>query len=462
MKKYLLILAVLSSLNLVAQIEIKPKSGGFISMHPFGEGYLGIAHFTAVVYQTKKRKLLYYDKNGNFQWYKQVEPYNFTTQAFVNANSEFGYLVCFSAEHGALFEKRSGNYFLIVHQVNKSGKVKQKKLSYGKYFSDFLGKKKGSARVEYMTATEDGLVFMVSKNAKDEDGKFDEFYMVKMNHNFEIKHHKLDFDLVDKDWYKKRSISRPKFARDGNQLCVVQLENKDENVTIKVQHVGLDSLEVSEVVRHKIRFDSFYPRSSKYRPINEIESKDYVQHTMTTASEKVIFTLGTLMDYQLRDGKLYGIGSYTKEKASNSNILAMDGIYWFEIPLNDNATIQGDAIKIKELTKPALATGVRSINCNIDNGVLNYVVNYSGTTSSYSSFSNLPETKVRNGMTDEYCLLYSKHPNARSSAEKIRKNKKVTVYRTDNGLFICEKARVINTIGTAKRYLIIDNTNDRN
>jgi hypothetical protein len=283
-------------------VQIKSKGGYFESSAPWGTGTIGViaTQYYAVI--PKSRSFQYFNDKGELEWKVKVKPFNFNNTALVNGDSKFCYFINMPFGKTAILEQKSKSVFLNIYQINKSGTLKEKALSYSD--RELSGLKAYMKNMEpcYIGAYDDGLIFVSTNDSKN-------YHVIKIGGDFKVSYQLITLEWDDK-LYKDGQLSRPIYVMGASTFYIIQTKIGKNEIDAKVKQINLTDFSTEEM-SHSLDLKDYNlyatPNIDDYHVVSSMSEELIMSHNIYTGTGNVTYitpSLGAFTHYEEADGKL--------------------------------------------------------------------------------------------------------------------------------------------------------------
>lgn len=284
-----LVLFVVTSFNLNAQVKLSAKGGSFEDLVPWNGGYLGIVQTQAYAVMPKFRQFQFFNgSTGEMTWSTKVTPFNFNNESLCHHDSPYAYYINMPFGKTAMVEKKSNNDLLNIYQIDQKGSLVEKQIS----LSGELEPMKVHAKQlmsTYLGAYKDGIVFVSTHNNQDH-------HIVFIDHAFNVKYKKLTIEWNEEDW-KARKVSKLKYVLTEDKFYMIQLKLDEAELKGATTSIDLASLEMKDDIKFALSFEGYSLNSKSGSNINysideqvitdyeyEVDKGDITYHIPTLGS----------------------------------------------------------------------------------------------------------------------------------------------------------------------------------
>lgn len=283
-------------------VGIKSKGGYFESSAPWGTGTIGVVATQYYAVIPKTRSFQYFNDKGELEWKVKVKPFNFNNTTLINGNSKYCYFINMPFGKTAIIEKKSKSVFLNIHQINKSGALKEKALSYSDKALSGLKAYIKNMEPCYVGAYNDGLVFVSTNDSKN-------YHVIKVAADF-----KVSYQLITLEWdaklYRDGKLSRPIYVLGANTFYIIQTKIGKNAIDATAKKINLTDFSTEEM-SHSLDLEDYNlyatPNIGDYHVVSSMGDELFMRHEIHTGSGNVTYitpTLGAFTHYEEADGKL--------------------------------------------------------------------------------------------------------------------------------------------------------------
>ncbi len=315
-------------------VKIKSKGGYFESSAPWGTGTLGVVATQYYAVIPKTRSFQYFNDKGELEWKVKVKPFNFNNTALINGNSKYCYYINMPFGKTAIMEKKSKSVFLNIHQINKSGALKEKSLSYSD--KELSGLKAYIKNMEpcYIGAYNDGLIFVSTNDSKN-------YHVIKIGVDFKVSYQLITLEWDDK-LYEDGKLSRPIYVLGANTFYLIQTKIGNNVIDAAVNKIDLTDFSTEEM-SHSLDIKDYNlyatPNIGDYHVVSSMSDELFKRHDIYSGSGNVTYitpSLGAFTHYEEADGKLKCY-SYYRNTGSEKKSKQGEGFVIYNIDDDDNS-----------------------------------------------------------------------------------------------------------------------------
>jgi len=335
-KSLLTAFALLFTITINAQVELRSSGGSFEDLVPWGDGYLGVVQTQAYAVVLKSRQFQYFTENGDMKWNTKITGFNFNNSSVVHNESEYAYLVNMPFTKTALLEKTSKTELLNIHQVDKSGNVKEKSI---KYTGEFKSLAKDVKKLEqcYLGAYKGGIIFVGTTDHK-------KHHVLKIDHDFNVTYNAINFDSdYSYELWEKDGISKVKFVLGEKDFSLIQLRHDEMGLNITVKTLDLENFVNVKEVKNTISFAG-YTINSKGSVDIDYKASERVFTSYNRIVHKgqgtyIYSTLGAFTNFVYTDEGLKMYAYFKNIKEGTKRDIEKEGFLTFNMDLSGDNVI---------------------------------------------------------------------------------------------------------------------------
>lgn len=333
-KSIFFILFIFATGSLNAQVEVKADGGSFEEFFPWGDGYLGIVQTQMYAFAPKYRQYQYFDQSGKMLWNEKITPFNFNNKNVCHNESEYAYFVNMPFSKTAVTEKTSKTELLNLYQVDKSGKVVTKAITYTSELKPVAAFQKDIDAC-YLGAYKDGIVFVATNDNK-------KFHVVKIDHAFMVSYQAVDFDWDEKLW-ETNLLSKVKFVLDEKGFSLIQMKHSGSQLVTTIKTIDLATFSDVKVVTNNLNISGYTLNSKSGHNIEySTKERELTTHSRTAWKGNVLVyypTLGSFTDFVATKNGLRMSAYFKNTKQGTNTELLKEGYLVYEISRDENVDI---------------------------------------------------------------------------------------------------------------------------
>ena len=333
-KSIFLLGMILASQLISAQIELKADGGSFEDLTPWNEGYLGVVQTQAYAVIPKFRQFQYFDKSGEMKWNEKITPFNFNNVSICNPEAEYAYFINMPFGKTAALEKTSKTEFLNIHQIDQSGKVIEKSITYTNELKPLAGYLKDMSKC-YIGATKDGFVIVVTNdNLK--------YHVVRVDSKLNTSYQAIDLEWNEK-LFNEGKLSKPKFVLGATNFTIIQLKLVDNKIETTMKTMKLENISTLQTTVNHISFDGYSLFSKNgYEIEYSFDERQFIDHTREEWKGNTIYyipTLGSFLEFVYLDDQLKSY-AYFKNVTPNTKTVEKEGFVLYNLNTTEETTIE--------------------------------------------------------------------------------------------------------------------------
>ncbi|MCB9224444.1 MAG: hypothetical protein R2780_06265 [Crocinitomicaceae bacterium] len=446
-------LLVFSLFTSYSQVNISAPEGSFEDFFKWGDGYIGDVQRNMVATLPKEREFIYYDGKGTKKWSRSIDPKSGWNDFLVNENGNYAYFIdVANLTEGGIWQREYPTDLFIIYRLDKAGTMEKINVNYGDHFSAHFGADMKGFSLESFIAGENELLAVISQSSAKNDWT-KKYCLFRIGDDKSMRVNLLDFQLTESDW-KAMKKSELHFQREADKIYLMQMNAISNGFEFRINTYGTSDLsEISSVTNTYSLESGINYGQFVFEQVTDPQMAVRTQYSYVTRKGDTyytIFTLGALINLQVDNGQLYGVGNYYVDGAKGSlRPDEMKGIYALKFNTESIDELSGNrVIKYDVPTNPK--DKVYEISVLMQNSKFNCGMIAKKTFGYSVNGSPIKQVEIKNGYSSIVAALGESLNNA--GIQNI--SNACIVYEYKNEFVILEKVKIAPALNGIKELNI--------
>ncbi|MDH4472391.1 MAG: hypothetical protein QE487_07265 [Fluviicola sp.] len=240
----------------------------------------------------------------------------------------------------AATEKTSKTEFLTIHQIDRSGNVIEKSLTYTDELKPLADNLKDLNR-SYIGSVKDGFVIVVSAAPTS-------YFVVRVDSKLNVTTQTIDVEW-DESKFIDRKLSLPKFAINDDYFTIIQLKVVEDKIEATMNTMSLSDITNVTTTRNQLAFDDYAFHYNVGTDVNySISEKQFVEHMREDWKGNTIYnytTLGSYLDFNYVGDQLKCYGYYKNVNSSTEKV-EKEGVLLYTLNPKEETVVEPNPIAV--------------------------------------------------------------------------------------------------------------------